>query len=108
MLDETKKGTSSALSDIGFIHSSIKKNPNLSKETKEAFSETQQDDSTKAKYREQLYKVQEIIMQRALSKQLELQGEPDPAKRDLILREIKDAGAFCSKLEEELRFLRRK
>ena len=84
----------------------MRKNPNLSKDSKEALEKTEQDEGTKAKYREGIYKIQDAITKKAMAKELELRAEKDPKKRELILFEIKEMGRFCSALEKELQFIR--
>lgn len=77
------------------------------KTVKQNLEATEQDDSTKAKRREFLYKVQELYSKKAFQMQKDIM-DASPSERERMLAEIKDIGRFCSALEGEIRWLRNK
>lgn len=60
----------------------------------------------KAPYRERLYMVQDIYTKRIAVKEKELAMARTTEEQQKILREVKEMGAFCRALEEEIRWLR--
>jgi len=60
----------------------------------------------KDKFREFLYKTQDMYTQRITQKQIDLMNARTEDERQMILREVAEMGAFCRALENEIRFLR--